>query len=179
MILKTQPELREEISESQEAIFNLSTDVGIAARGLFPEGQEIPYEGLSHDTYLNLTKAEIDRGAKVLYEPDFAFDQIFIKADILRKSKKGWDLYEVKASIGVKDVYIDDITLQYYVLLMSGFPSHQKGNSYQKKLISLPCIHFWRTEPSLLGPLYGRSGEPTRSLIESSSDLLRISHSPS
>ena len=102
-LFKTQPELGEEISESQEAIFSLGTEVGIVARGLFPGGQEIPYEGLSLDDQLKQTQVEIDRGAKVLYEPAFAFDQIFIKADILRKSRKGWDLYEVKASTEIKD----------------------------------------------------------------------------
>jgi len=123
-LFKTQPELRGEISESQEAIFSQGTEVGIVARGLFPGGKEIPYEGLSLDDQLKQTQAEIDRGAVVLYEPAFEFDHIFIKADILRKNRKGWELYEVKASTEIKDkdVYLNDIVLQYYVLQKSGFP---------------------------------------------------------
>jgi len=127
-LFKTQPELRGEISESQEAIFSQGTEVGIVAQGLFLGGKEIPYEGLSHDEQLKLTQAEIDRGTAILYEPVFTFDKIFIKADILQKNRKGWDLFEVKATTKIKDkevykdVYIDDIALQYYVLQKSGLP---------------------------------------------------------
>jgi hypothetical protein len=39
-------------SESQEAIFQSSIGVGILAQGLFPGGQEIPYDGLSKESQL-------------------------------------------------------------------------------------------------------------------------------
>ncbi len=59
--------------------------MGIVAQGLLPGGKLIPYDGLSLDGQLKLTQTEIAAGAEVLYEPAFQFDQIFIKADILRK----------------------------------------------------------------------------------------------
>jgi len=43
---KNRPELKDPISESQEAVFQSGTDVGMLAHDLFPGGIEIPYEGL-------------------------------------------------------------------------------------------------------------------------------------
>jgi hypothetical protein len=121
-LYKTRPDLKDPVSPSQEAIFQSGTDVGIVAQGLFPGGKLIPYDGLSLNDQLKLTQTEIAAGTKVLYEPAFQFDQIFIKADILRKAGDEWDLYEVKWSTGVKEVYLNDITLQYSVLKNSGLP---------------------------------------------------------
>ena len=98
-LYKTQPDLRDPVSDAQEAIFQAGTDVGIVAQGLFPGGKVIPYDGLSFDDQKKLTQAEIAAGTSVLYEPAFEFDKVFVKADILRKVGEGWDLYEVKGSI--------------------------------------------------------------------------------
>ena len=121
-LYKAQPDLRDPVSKAQEAIFQAGTDVGIIAQGLFPGGKVIPYEGLSLDNQLKLTQAEIAAGTRVLYEPAFEFDKVLVKADILRRVGDQWDLYEVKGSTGVKEVYLNDIALQYYVLKNSGLP---------------------------------------------------------
>jgi hypothetical protein len=114
--------LRDPVSDAQEAIFQAGTDVGIVAQGLFPGGKVIPYDGMSLDDQKKLTQAEIATGTPILYEPAFQFNKVFVKADILRKVGDQWDLYEVKGSTGIKDVYLDDIALQYYVLKNSGLP---------------------------------------------------------
>ena len=121
-LYKTQPDLRDPVSDAQEAVFRAGTDVGIVAQGLFPGGKVIPYDGLSLDDQKKLTQAEIAAGTSVLYEPAFQFDKVFVKADILRKVGEEWDLYEVKGSTGIKEVYLNDIALQYYVLKNSGLP---------------------------------------------------------
>jgi hypothetical protein len=121
-LYKTQPDLRDPISQAQEAVFQAGTEVGITAQGLFPGGKVIPYEGMSLEDQKKLTQAEIAAGTPVLYEPAFEFDKVFVKADILRKVGEGWDLYEVKGSTGIKEVYLNDIALQYYVLKNSGLP---------------------------------------------------------
>ncbi len=114
--------MRDPVSHAQEAVFQAGTDVGIVAQGLFPGGKVIPYDGLSLDDQKKLTQAEIAAGTSVLYEPAFQFDKVFVKADILRKVGDQWDLYEVKGSTGIKEVYLNDIALQYYVLKNSGLP---------------------------------------------------------
>jgi hypothetical protein len=121
-LYKTQPDLRDPVSQAQEAIFRVGTDVGVVAQGIFPGGKVIPYDGMSLDDQLKLTKNEISVGTPVLYEPAFEFDKVFVKADILRKVDDQWDLYEVKGSTGIKEVYLKDIALQYYVLKNSGLP---------------------------------------------------------
>jgi len=119
---KFHSELRDELSESQEAIFQSGTQLGILAQGLFPGGREIPYEGLSKESQLKLTDEKIAEGIRTLYEATFRYSDIFVKADIINKGRKGWDLYEVKSSASLKDLYLDDVALQYYVLQKSGLP---------------------------------------------------------
>jgi hypothetical protein len=121
-LYKTQPDLRDQVSDAQETIFQAGTDVGVVAQGLFPGGKVIPYDGMSLDDQKTLTQAEIAAGTAVLYEPAFQFDKVFVKADILRKVGEEWDLYEVKGSTRIKEVYLKDIALQYYVLKNSGLP---------------------------------------------------------
>jgi hypothetical protein len=117
---KHHPEWRDEISESQEALFQVGTDVGILAQELFPGGVEVPYDGLSNPAQLDLTQSLIKEGKTTLYEAAFYYDGVFIKADILHKGFDGWELYEVKASAAVKPHYVDDVAVQYYVAAGSG-----------------------------------------------------------
>jgi len=121
-LYKTQPDLRDEISEAQEVVFQAGTEVGVTAQGLFPGGKVIPYDGMSLEDQKKLTQAEMAAGTPILYEPAFQFDKVFVKADILRKVGEEWDLYEVKGSTGIKEVYLNDIALQYSVLKNSGLP---------------------------------------------------------
>jgi hypothetical protein len=113
---KYRPELKDEITEFQEATFQSGTEVGILARDLFPGGVLVPYEDLDYDEQLNMTKEEMGKGTTTLYEAAFSYNNIFIKTDILHKVDTGWELYEVKNSTKVKDQYIPDLALQYYVL---------------------------------------------------------------
>ncbi len=45
-----------------------------------------------------------------------------MKADILRKSTSGWELYEVKSSTQQKEFNLEDIAFQKHVLTESGIP---------------------------------------------------------
>jgi len=117
---KFYPELRDEVSESQEALFQSGREVGIYARQLFPGGFEISYEDLSMEEQLDLTGERIKSGARVLYEPAFSYNNVFVKADILRKARRGWELYEVKGSTKLKEEYLNDVAVQYYVLKGAG-----------------------------------------------------------
>jgi len=113
---KYHPELKDEISPRQQAIFDSGTEVGLLAQQLFSGGIEVPYEGLGYSEQLNMTKEEIEKGTENIYEAAFSFEGIFLKVDILHKGKDGWEIYEVKSSNEMKDVYCDDVSVQYYVL---------------------------------------------------------------
>ena len=117
---KYQPELKDEVPESLQAVFDSGTNVGILAQELFPGGLLVPYEGLTHQEQIEATRKAIDDGVETIYEAAFSHNDIFIKADIIHKGTAGWELYEVKSSTGLKDVYIEDIAVQYFVIAGSG-----------------------------------------------------------
>ena len=114
------PELRDDISASQQRVFQSGTDVGMLARGVHPGGVEIPFAGLTVRQQLQRTAAEIRRGTTTIYEAAFTYDDVFVKVDILHKGARGWELCEVKGTTEVKEVHIDDVAVQYYVLAGSG-----------------------------------------------------------
>jgi uncharacterized protein DUF2779 len=117
---KYNPELKDEVSEELEARFQTGINVGIYAQKLFPDGEEILWNDNSLSNQIKRTKIEIENGTKVIYEAAFSYDNVFVKVDILRKTKNGWEIYEVKGSTGIKDVYYDDVAIQYFVLKGSG-----------------------------------------------------------
>lgn len=112
--------MKDGISDAQQAIFQSGTDTGILAQQLFPGGIEVPYEGLSHQQQVEQTRAELDKGTETIYEATFLQDGIFVKADILHRGVSGWEIYEVKGSTALKDVYLFDAAIQYHVLTGAG-----------------------------------------------------------
>lgn len=127
---KFRPELRDEISKAQQVLFAGGTEVGIYAQQLFPNGVTIPYDGLSPAEQLKKTAVAISEGVKTIYEGAFSHDEVFVKADILHRDRAEggrfdddhWDIYEVKSATSQKDVYLDDLALQYHVLTGAGLP---------------------------------------------------------
>jgi len=113
------PELKDAIPPSREAVFETGTEVGIVAQSLFPGGVNVPYEQ-SLENQTELTKDAIEKGAETIYEASFQYDGVFVKIDILRKGKRGWEIYEVKSSTSLKDIYIPDAAVQYYVAKGAG-----------------------------------------------------------
>jgi hypothetical protein len=115
-------------SESLQLIFDEGTRVGEEAQKLFPGGKLIKYEGSTFDEKIAKTKEWLASGEPTIYEATFEFDDILVMVDILTKVKNGWEFYEVKSaakvyknkSTKVKDVYINDVAIQYYVLKGSG-----------------------------------------------------------
>jgi len=57
----------------------------------------------------------------VIYEATFCFDGILVMVDILRICEGGLIINEVKSSTSVKEVYIDDASIQYYVISSLGY----------------------------------------------------------
>jgi len=115
------PELRDEAS-TEQVLLQSGTDVGILARRLFPGGVEVPYDGLSFEEQVRMTANLLEKGISTIYEATFRFDDVFVKVDILHKGPKGWELYEVKSSTGAKDVYLNEIAVQYHVASGAGIP---------------------------------------------------------
>ncbi|MBS4068977.1 MAG: DUF2779 domain-containing protein [Sulfurimonas sp.] len=117
---KYRPELKTDVSASAQAAFDSGNNVGILAQDIFPDGVLIPYDGLTPAEQIEKTKSFLAEGTHTIYEATFSHDAVFVKADILHKGLNGWELYEVKGSTGLKEIYLDDISLQYYVLEGAG-----------------------------------------------------------
>ena len=117
---KHRPELRDETSSTQEARFRSGHEIGALARQFFPGGVEVPYDGLSVEGQVALTRKLVGDGCITIYEAAFVHDDIFVKADILHRAPAGWEVYEVKASTAVKDYHYADLALQVYMLAGAG-----------------------------------------------------------
>ncbi len=119
-LIKYHPDLRDEPTEEQETLFSAGHEVGRQAQKLFPGGVEIPYEENNYPGQVLKTQEAIKKGIEVIYEATFTFQDIFVKVDILRKNAEGWEIYEVKSSTSLSNIYIDDTAIQYYVLTGAG-----------------------------------------------------------
>lgn len=105
-----------------KAIFETGDKVGALACQLFPDGNEIPFEGTTFDEKIALTKKWMDEGIKNIYEATFNYDEVLVMVDILHINNDGSvEINEVKSSTEVKDVYLHDASIQYYVLNGLGF----------------------------------------------------------
>jgi len=67
------------------------------------------------------TAQYIDEGIENIYEATFKYDGILVMVDVLHVDVDGVDIYEVKSSTSVKDIYLHDVSIQYYVLSNLGF----------------------------------------------------------
>jgi len=117
------PEERDEISQSQQQIFDNGHNVGLLAQQLFEGGVDASrgeYDKVNEA--VAYTAALIDGGQDVIYEAAFSDGETLCYMDILVKEGHGWTAYEVKASTQVKEYQIKDAAFQYYVITRSGLP---------------------------------------------------------
>jgi len=115
-LYRNKPKLRTPPDEALQAIFETGTNVGILARNLFPNGSAVEYEGSTFEEKISRTSELINAGVDTIYEATFSYDDVLVMVDILHRGIRGWELYEVKSSTEVRDVYINDVAVQYYVL---------------------------------------------------------------
>ncbi|OGQ37508.1 MAG: hypothetical protein A3A85_05575 [Deltaproteobacteria bacterium RIFCSPLOWO2_01_FULL_42_9] len=119
---RRRPELRDESLYAREELFERGKEVEAYAQRLFPNGVFIPFEEISLSEQITQTIGEIKKRTPTLYQPAFSYNNVFVKVDILNKGKKGFGIYEVKSATEIKDIYIDDVAVQYYVLKGTGLP---------------------------------------------------------
>ena len=117
---KKKPEVLQAPDDGAQAIFDTGTSVGELACELFSGGERIEYTG-DFGSQIARTKELIEHGTKVIYEATFCFDGILVMVDILRICEDGLVINEVKSSTSAKDVYIDDASIQYYVISSLGY----------------------------------------------------------
>jgi hypothetical protein len=125
--------LRDEVSQQQQSLFDQGNEIGTLARTLFPGGSDATVAP-AYDYSASITRTQqiLQSGCKTIYEAGFMHNGIYAAVDILVIRRDGWYLYEVKSSTTVKEYHTLDAAVQYYILKKLGYPVKQ---------VSLVCIN--------------------------------------
>ena len=103
------------IPTSRDSVLKNGTEVGELARNLFGD-----YTNIEFNKDLNIMVAETRKLLKnkpnIITEASFNYDNNFCSVDILKNNLDGMEIYEVKSSTEVQDIYLDDASYQYFVL---------------------------------------------------------------
>ena len=106
-------------NETNESVFETGKQVGELAKELFGDYNDIPY-----DKNLNIRLEKTEKLLKdkpnIITEASFIYDNNFCSVDILKNDADGVEIYEVKSSTKIKDIYLDDAAYQYFVLTNLG-----------------------------------------------------------
>ena len=115
---KYKPE--ESVPSEKDAIFENGKKVGELAKGLFGK-----YEDVAYNENLNImiekTNELLKNKPNIITEASFNFNNNFCSVDILKNDFDGVEIYEVKSATKMHDIYVDDVSYQYYVLSNLGF----------------------------------------------------------
>ncbi len=116
---KNKPE--EKIDLHNESILEQGNAVHEVAKYLFGNHINIEFSDnlneMIKDTYRTIESYE----DIVITEASFNYKNNFCSVDILKKNDEEYEIYEVKSSTSLKDIYINDASYQYYVLTNLGF----------------------------------------------------------
>ena len=104
-----------------QAVFETGNIVGDLACDLFPGGWEVALDQTNYEGMAVTTHQWMEEGLEYIYEATFIYDGIVVMVDILRNTSDGVEIYEVKSSTEVKDIYLHDVSIQQYVLERLGF----------------------------------------------------------
>ena len=111
----------EEIEEvDNDDVFENGNKVGDLARGLFGDYTLIEFNEI-YSKMIDDTKKELEKKTKIICEASFSYDGNFCSVDILQNDPDGIIIYEVKSSTELKDIYIEDVSYQTWVLHKLGF----------------------------------------------------------
>ena len=104
--------------------FQEGNEVGDLAMGLlgdFVETTAYTADGkLDIPSMLKNTKKYLIEGKENICEAAFSKNGCYCAVDILHKTEGGYEIYEVKSSTEIKDVYLWDVAYQRWVLEQSG-----------------------------------------------------------
>lgn len=105
----------EEAGEDKTVLFENGRKVGELAKGLFGDYEDIEFD-LNLTNMIEKTNEFLPNKPNIITEASFTYDNNFCSVDILKNDTDGVEIYEVKSSTSVKDIYLDDASYQYYVL---------------------------------------------------------------
>lgn len=116
-LYKNKPEEKKEVNN--QSVFDNGNDVHEVARKLLGEDVNIPFnEDLTQ--MIKDTEEVMKQEKVIITEASFSYENNFCSVDILKKEGNTYEIYEVKSSTELKDVYVDDVSYQYFVLTSLG-----------------------------------------------------------
>ena len=112
------PTVAEELGN--EDVLDNGTKVGELARGLFGNCKLVSFD-TNFKNMIDETNKLLEDKPNIICEASFSYDGNFCSVDILINDVDGVEIYEVKSSTEISNIYIDDITYQTWVLKKLGF----------------------------------------------------------
>lgn len=109
---------KEEIDNSR--VLDNGNDVHEVARKLFGEDINIKFNENLNNMIID-TKKTLKNDKCVITEASFVYKDNFCSVDILKKDGNNYEMFEVKSSTHLKDIFINDLSYQYYVLTKLGY----------------------------------------------------------
>jgi len=120
------------IIQTNDSILDNGKMVGEAARGLFGDYEDIPTDE-SISFRVKRTKELLDNNVNVISEASFSYEDNFCSVDVLKNDDEGVEIYEVKSSTEIKDIYLDDVSYQYFILSSLGLNVKKAAIVYLNK----------------------------------------------
>ena len=115
---ENKPEEKEQLNN--DSILENGTEVGTLAKSLFGDFIDIEFKDLKE--MIEDTKQVINNNKVCnITEASFSYHNNFCSVDILKKNHNKFEIYEVKSSTSIKDIYYEDASYQYYVLTKLGY----------------------------------------------------------
>lgn len=108
------------IEKKSEDILQNGKEVGRVAKDLFGEHEDIEYNK-KLNIMVDRTLECVERGVPVITEASFRYENMFCSVDILKNTEDGFEVYEVKSSTSLEDIYIDDVSFQVCILKSLGY----------------------------------------------------------
>ena len=102
-------------AKNNESVFENGRQVGELAKGMFGYYEDIPFnKNLS--IMIEKTDELLKDKPNIITEASFNYNNNFCMVDILKNDEDGVEIYEVKSSTSVTDIFIDDVSFQYFIL---------------------------------------------------------------
>jgi len=113
--------LRQKPSRDTLAIYKRGHRIEKLAHQLFPGGILVaPPSPRAFNKAAQVTELLMANGQEVIYEATFVFEGVMCAVDILVKERNKWSFYEVKSSPKEREVYKQDLGIQYWVMAQLG-----------------------------------------------------------
>ena len=103
------------LPKEENGILKKGIEVGELAKGLFGDYEDVPYDE-NQSVRVKKTEELLKNKENIITEASFSYKNNFCSVDILKNDPDGVEIYEVKSSTEIKDIYVDDVSYQYFVL---------------------------------------------------------------